>query len=43
VAQFLSPFQGLIVFPLLPRAYALGCNLSPLRGLVHGAHRVGRL
>jgi len=31
-ATFLSPFQGLFPDSALPRACALGCTLSPLRG-----------
>ena len=30
------PFRGSIVYPMLPTAYAVGYNISPLPGLVPG-------
>ncbi len=41
-AWFLSPFQGWLIFPLLPTAYAVGCILAPLRGWGGVAKKLSR-
>ncbi|GEM_PF-6197853 len=33
-ASFFRPFAGCLNYPFLPTAYAVGCILLPLRGLL---------